>query len=76
MYVQVETDKAAIYQNGAIISPVATLEDQYGGKCQITKDDGCYKINLRKEDGKYYPTPHIFPEAFLVLRELPILPHN
>lgn len=73
MYKKVETDKKAVLNNGAEFTPVATLADEYGGRCQISIDDHCYKLTLKKDDGKYYPTPYIFPEAFLVLRELPEL---
>lgn len=72
MYKQVETDKTAVLDNGVEFNPVATLADENGGRCQISIDDHCYKITL-KRDGLYYPTPYIFPEAFLVLKTLPDL---
>lgn len=72
MYKQVETDKKAITENGVEFTPVATLADEYGGRCQITIDDNCYQVKLKK-DGLYITTTHIFPEAFLVLKELPEL---
>jgi hypothetical protein len=52
MYKQVETDAEATLKNGAKFEPVATLADEYGGRCQITLDDGCYVLCLRR-DGAY-----------------------
>lgn len=73
MYKKVETDKKAILNNGAEFTPVATLSDESGGRCQISIDDHCYKLTLKQEDGTYKITPYIFNEAFLVLKELPDL---
>ena len=73
MYKKVETDKKAVLNNGAEFTPVATLGSESGGRCQISIDDHCYKLTLKQKDGTYKPTPYIFPEAFLVLRELPEL---
>jgi hypothetical protein len=73
MYKKVETDKKAVLNNGVEFTPVATLESENGGRCQISIDDHCYKLSLKQEDGAYKTTPYIFPEAFLVLRELPEL---
>ena len=49
MYKQVETDEEATLYNGAKFEPVATLADEYGGRCQIDLDDGCYVLCLRRE---------------------------
>lgn len=60
--------------NGAVVTAVATLEDEYGGKCQIAIDDHCYVLYLMHEDEKkiyYKPTHHIFREAHDALKELP-----
>lgn len=73
MYKKVKTDKLAILNDGAEFTPVATLADEYGGRCQISIDDHCYKLSLKQLDGKYKSTPYIFNEAFLVLKELPDL---
>ena len=73
MYKQVETDKTAILDNGEEFTPVATLANEYGGKCQISIDDDCYIIRLKNSDGKYINTAWIFPEAFKVLKTLPNL---
>jgi hypothetical protein len=89
MYKQVETDAEATLHNGAKLEPVATLADEYGGRCQITLDDGCYVLCLRRDgawdgttpaegeehdkgDSHYVWATHIFPEAFEVLRSLPL----
>lgn len=75
MYKQVETDKAATLENGAVFHPVATLESEHGGRCQIAIDDGCYILYLKKSpSGLYAHTAWIFPEAFKVLKTLPELP--
>ena len=73
MYKQVETDQNAVLDNEVEFTPVATLSDEYGGRCQISIDDHCYKLSLKQEDGTYKTTSYIFPEAFLVLRKLPEL---
>jgi len=73
MYKQVETDKNAVLDNGEEFTPVATLADEYGGRCQISIDDHCYILGLKQSDGKYKTTAWIFPEAFEVLKTLPSL---
>ena len=73
MYKQIKTDKKAILDNGAEFTPIATLEDGYGGRCQISIDDNCYIIRLKQSDGSYKTTAWIFPEAFEVLKNLPSL---
>lgn len=74
MYKKVTTDKSAITDNGVEFTPVATLEDEFGGKCQIAIDDNCYVVYLKQIiilDTVYKKTPYIFPEAFEVLKTLP-----
>ena len=73
MYKQVETDKNAVLDNGVEFTPVATLADEYGGRCQISIDDHCYILRLKQSDGKYKTSAWIFPEAFEVLKKLPSL---
>lgn len=73
MYKQVETDKNAVLDNGAEFTPIATLANEYGGRCQISIDDHCYILRLKQSDGKYKTTAWIFPEAFEVLKTLPSL---
>jgi len=70
MYERVKTDKECRLENNETFTPVATLEDEYGGKCQISIDDHCYVLRLRQDGGKYRTTPFIFREAFLVLATL------
>jgi len=75
VYKQVETDKKATtggrLHDGTEFTPVATLVDEYGGRCQIAVDDHCYVLRLRQDDGTYKTTTHIFREAFKVLVTLP-----
>lgn len=73
MYKQVETDKNAVLDNGVEFTPIATLANEYGGRCQISIDDHCYILRLKQSDGKYKTTAWIFPEAFEVLKTLPSL---
>jgi len=70
MYKQVETDKTARTAGGEF-TPVATLADECGGRCQIAIDDHCYVLRLKQDDGTYKTTPYIFREAFSVLVTLP-----
>lgn len=70
-YKQVETEKEITMSNSkSIVSPVATLKDEFGGVCQIINDDHCYVVCLKQQDGTYKPTTHIFKEAFEVLSKL------
>lgn len=72
MYKQVKTDKEYVQEGGSICQPVATLADEYGGRCQIDIDDHCYVLRLKQSSsGKYKKTPYIFREAFEVLVTLP-----
>lgn len=71
MYKQVETDSKAILENDVEFTPVATLASESGGRCQISVDDHCYVLRLRQQDGRYRTIPHIFEEAFAVLKNLP-----
>ena len=73
MYKQVETDQSAVLDNGAEFIPIATLADEWGGRCQISIDDHCYILRLKQSDGKYKTTAWIFSEALEVLRKLPSL---
>lgn len=73
MYKQVETDKNAVLDNGVEFTTIATLANEYGGRCQISIDDHCYILRLKQSDGKYKTTAWIFPEAFEVLKTLPSL---
>lgn len=71
MYKQIETTPVITLPNGAHSKPVATLADEYGSICQIVRDDHCYTIKLKNNNGQYEDTTHIFPEAFEVLKTLP-----
>lgn len=57
-------------KSNSIVNPVATLQGEYGGVCQIINDDHCYVICLKQEDETYKPTTHIFREVFEVLKNL------
>lgn len=70
-YKKVETDLEYTLDNDEKSKPVATLADEYGGKCQISIDDHCYVLRLKQPDGRYKTTPYIFKEAFNILKTLP-----
>ena len=67
MYKRVKTDKDCRLENNEPFTPVATLVDESGGRCQISVDDHCYVLRLKQSNGKYKTTPYIFAEAFDVL---------
>ena len=88
MYKQIETDKSFWTESGSQEIPIATLADEHGGRCQIAIDDHCYVLFLKRGkpntkqimdkferliiDEFYTTTPWIFPEAFDVLKNLPM----
>lgn len=69
MYKLVETDKTAMSAGGGTFTPIRTLADEYGGRCQISISDHCYVLSMEVE-GRYKNTPYIFKEAFEVLKTL------
>ncbi len=71
MYKKVKTDKGYVLHNGTVCEPVATLEDEDGGRVQIDIDDHCYVLRVKGTDGKYRTVSYIFREAFEVLVTLP-----
>lgn len=71
MYKQIETYKEIQMSNGGYMNPIVTLEDKWGGVCQIIKDDHCYVVCLKQEDNTYKPITHIFKEVFEALITLP-----
>ena len=75
MFKRIKTDKIATLdtEDNGKFHPIATLADEYGGRCQIGIDDHCYVLYLKKTDGNYKMTSWIFPEAFEVLKTLPSL---
>lgn len=82
MYKQTETHEKAVLSNGVEISPVATLKDESGGCAHIWIDDHCYRLGIELIEAPtseaekrtfVQPIMSIFPEAFEVMRELPLL---
>jgi hypothetical protein len=71
MYKEVEKSPEVFMESAAIVTPVATLEDDCGAKCHIIRDDHCYVLCIEQEDGSCRPATHIFKEAFQVMRRLP-----
>lgn len=70
IYKKVETDIEYVLNNNEKSKPIATLADEFGGRCQISIDDHCYVLRLKQPDGKYRTTPYVFREAFEVLKTL------
>lgn len=73
MYEQVETDLCIRdMETGALLFPVATLMDGYGGQAHILIDDHCYVLCLRRNGPTYVWSNHWFEEAVKVLKRLPL----
>lgn len=84
MYKEVKTEQA-VNRNGDELNPIATLKDEYGGVAHIGIDDHCYVLYLQKTENIgatvaqskditfCVGVTHIFPEAFEILKTLPLL---
>ena len=70
MYRVVDTHKPFRTLSGAEAAPILTLEDEYGGICHITEEDGCYISYLYIEDSGFVPITHIFSELYDALCKL------
>lgn len=73
MYKQVKTELGIILGETSIVTPVATLEDEWGERAHIIEDDRCYILCLEYKEDFCRPTHHIFHEALEVIRHLPSL---
>jgi hypothetical protein len=81
MYQQVETDNKVQRINWGnhtyTTNPVATLADEYGGRLQITVDDHCFILLVKRSkefndiEPVYVPTHWWNREAIEVLKTLP-----
>ena len=72
MYVlQKETDREAVMKNGSVVTPVATLKDQYGGISHIIEDDHCYVLINGAVDRPFAMVRHWYPEAVEAMKTLP-----
>jgi len=49
-------------------NPVILLEDEFGGRSVIGKDDGCF-ILRNERNGSWPMVSHWYPEAALALRD-------
>jgi hypothetical protein len=79
MYQQVETDKKVNWNdNGCVAFPVATLADEYGGRLQITVDDHCFMLLVKRLEEAFNDAEPVYVhtawwnrEAVEVLKTLP-----
>lgn len=69
---QVETDRNAKMKNGVIYSPVATFVSSIGGggRAQIIRSSGFYKVAYRVPGDKYEFSENIIPEFLDVMAKL------
>lgn len=60
MYKQVETHEKAVLQHGVEITPIATLEDEYGGRAHFAVDDHCYQLYVERRGERAFGeiSPH------------------
>ncbi len=72
MYKKVECDNAFVVHNGATMFSVLTMEDEYGGRVQVSIDDGCYVAYLKTSGAGYKPTSWIFDELHAEMKKLPL----
>ncbi len=62
---------SAKLKNGTIVTPIATLRDEYGGISHIIKDDGCYVLLNGSDKSDFYSmVVHWYPEAVEALVEI------
>lgn len=71
MYKKVECDNAFVAHNGSTMISVLTMEDEHGGRAQVSIDDGCYVVYLNASGKGYTPTAWIFDELHVEMRKLP-----
>lgn len=64
-------DSEIILTSGSIVSPVATLRDEYGGVSHIIVDDHCYVLVNGTYEGGFATVKHWYREAVEALRMLP-----
>ena len=71
MYKKVKTDEV-FYTATSDHTPFVTLANEYGGRAQISDDDGCYVLYMKGSSSQYYVSvKHWFPEAARELKRLP-----
>jgi hypothetical protein len=71
MYVlQAKPEKHVVLDTGSVVSPVATLKDEWGGVAHIFLDDHCYVLALKNDD-VFRKTDHWFPAAVDAMKSLP-----
>jgi len=70
---QVSPDTEATLDNGSIVTPIATLKDEYGGISHIIEDDHCYVLINGSANRDFLMTYHWYQEAVDVLKGLPVL---
>lgn len=71
MYKEINKAAEIFLESASKVTPLATLEDECGGRCHIIEDDHCYVLCIEQEDGSCRPSTHIFKEALEVMKKLP-----
>ena len=74
MYKKIDTIKEVKWGSEnlfTMVTPVATLINQYNHHIQIINHDNAYLILLEQKDGTYKHTAWIIQEVFDILKTLP-----
>lgn len=70
--VQDKPDEKATLKNGAEVTPLVTLKNEYGGISHIIEDDHCYVLINGSDDRPFGMSAWWYPEAIEALKELPL----
>ena len=67
MYKRISTDKHCMWDTRHDVIPLATLENEEGHRLQIVKEDGCYYVLSKQENGVFHQTGAISQEIIKIL---------
>lgn len=70
---QDQPDKEARMTSDSVVTPVATLKDEYGGVSHIIEDDHCYVLisGSANNNSGCIMVNHWYPEAVEAMKSLP-----
>lgn len=60
---QEKPDKGAQLASGSVVTPLATLTDEYGGCSHIIEDDHCYVLINGSKGKPFQMVKHWYPEV-------------